>query len=78
MLHYSRLLWATLPLTLAALGAAQPVRAQTEARTPGTAGQTPTPAPTPGTADPDADAAGDIVIAGSYARSLAAATETKR
>lgn len=80
MLHYSRLLWATLPLTLAALGAAQPARAQTEARTPGTAGQTPTPAPTPtsGTADPDADAAGDIVIAGSYAQSLAAATETKR
>lgn len=78
MLHYSRLLWATLPLTLAALGAAQPVRAQTDARTPGTAGQTPTPAPTPGTADPDADAAGDIVIAGSYAQSLAAATETKR
>lgn len=67
MLQQFRLLRATLPLTLAALGVIQPVSAQTSASASGTGEQT-----------PDPDAADDIVVTGSYARSLAAATETKR
>ena len=74
MLKHSRLLRATLPLTLAALGATQSVNAQTSASASST-GQT---RATDTAGIPDADATGDIVVTGSYARSLAAATETKR
>jgi TonB-dependent receptor len=58
-------LWATLPFTLFALGLAQPALAQTadEERQ----------APAATEAEPE-----EIVVTGSYARSLAAATETKR
>jgi iron complex outermembrane receptor protein len=65
----SRLLWATLPLTFAALGFIQPASAQTDASASSTGEQT-----------PDAVSADqeDIVVTGSYAQSLAAATETKR
>ncbi|RYD26480.1 MAG: TonB-dependent receptor, partial [Lysobacteraceae bacterium] len=74
MLHHSRLLWATLPLTLAALGATQSASAQTSASASDT--EQTRAADTAG--NPEADATGDIVVTGSYARSLAAATETKR
>lgn len=65
----SRLLGATLPLTLAALAIAQPAGAQVAKATD--------PAPTP-TATDAPEASDDIVVNGTYARSLAAATETKR
>jgi iron complex outermembrane receptor protein len=67
--RYSRLLQATLPLTLAALGLAQPAWAQSNAGAV-TAGEQ--------TRDAATSAASDIVVTGSYAESLAAATETKR
>lgn len=70
MSRYSRLLWATLPFTMFALSLAPSARAQT------------TGAATDDTASSPADAQGDsneeIVVTGSYASSLAAATETKR
>jgi TonB-dependent receptor len=60
-----RSLWATLPFTLCALGLAQPALAQTadEERQ----------APAATESEPE-----EIIVTGSYARSLAAATETKR
>jgi outer membrane receptor for ferrienterochelin and colicin len=73
MSQTSRLLWATLPFTFAALGIAQPALAQTSA-SPADAGQQ---APTQADASSEADDS-EIVVTGSYARSLAAATETKR
>ncbi|WP_404338202.1 TonB-dependent receptor [Sphingomonas sp. MMS12-HWE2-04] len=66
MSHRSRPLWATLPFTLVALGLAQPAFAQTDA-----------PAADE-TAQPQDASGDDIVVNGSYARSLAAAIETKR
>ena len=84
MLHHSRLLLATLPFTLAALFATQAASAQTGPGVPATGGQTPAADTAADTAaGPAADAAAadtsaDIVVTGSYARSLAAATETKR
>lgn len=71
MSRYSRLLWATLPFTMFALSLAPSARAQT------------TGAATDDTASSPADAAQsdsneEIVVTGSYASSLAAATETKR
>jgi iron complex outermembrane receptor protein len=65
---HPRLLWATLPLTFAALGVTQPACAQTDASASSTGEQTP---------DAVTDQE-DIVVTGSYAQSLAAATETKR
>lgn len=65
----SRLLQATLPLTLAALGFTQAAAAQTTASASSTGEQTP---------DAVNGAESDIVVTGSYAQSLAAATETKR
>ncbi|MDP5279786.1 TonB-dependent receptor [Sphingomonas sp. DG1-23] len=62
MSHRSRLLRAALPLTVIALALVQPAFAQT-AEAP---------------ADAQADGNEDIVVTGSYASSLAAATETKR
>ena len=68
MSHYSRLLRATLPFTLAALVAAQQATAQTAASAVPVQAQT-----------PDAPQNEDeIVVTGSYAESLAAATQTKR
>lgn len=72
MSSYSRLFRATLPFTLAALGYMQPAAAQLKAD-----------ASNPGAQTPDAntaaaEGANDIVVTGSYADSLAAATETKR
>lgn len=69
MSHNSRLLWATLPLTLAALGITVPAVAQVGAAAPGTGEQTADAAPV---------GEDDVVVTGSYANSLAAATETKR
>ncbi|MBO9621641.1 MAG: TonB-dependent receptor [Sphingomonas sp.] len=66
MSHRSRLLWATLPYTLAALAVASPAHAQSAV----TAAQA--------QAGPSDEAADEIVVTGSYADSLAAATETKR
>lgn len=71
MSRYSRLLWATLPFTMFALSLAPSARAQTAG------------AATDDTASSPADAAQsdsneEIVVTGSYASSLAAATETKR
>ncbi|UYY59495.1 TonB-dependent receptor [Sphingomonas sp. S2-65] len=63
MSHRSRLLWATLPFTTFALAAAFPASAQTA-----------DPAPAP-QAEEQTD---EVVVTGTYARSLAAATETKR
>ena len=74
MLHYSRLLWATLPLTLSALSTTGAASAQANA-TASAASTTSEPAATTGTAT---EASDDIIVTGSYARSLAAATETKR
>ena len=65
----SRLLQATLPLTLSALGFTQAAAAQTTASASSTGEQTP---------DAVNGSEGDIVVTGSYAQSLAAATETKR
>ncbi|MCC2975171.1 TonB-dependent receptor [Sphingomonas sp. PL-96] len=73
MLHYSRLLWATLPLTLAALGAAPTAIAQTNASASTNGEQTPD-----AVTGSEAESGGEIVVVGSYAESLAAATETKR
>jgi TonB-dependent receptor len=70
MSRTSRLLQATLPLTLTALSITQPLRAQTTASASNAGEQTPD-AATAGSED-------DIVVTGSYAQSLAAATETKR
>lgn len=61
MSHVSRLLQATLPFTLAALGLVQPAFAQTDSA-----------------ADAQAQDGDEIVVTGSYADSLAAATQTKR
>jgi iron complex outermembrane receptor protein len=66
MLRTSRLIGATLPLTLAALLSSPIALAQT------------TPAGTTDTAADDAGQDGEIVVTGSYARSIAAATEAKR
>jgi iron complex outermembrane receptor protein len=66
MLRISRLIGATLPLTLAALLSSPIALAQT------------TPAGTTDTAADDAGQDGEIVVTGSYARSIAAATEAKR
>lgn len=71
MSRYSRLLWATLPFTMFALGLAPSARAQTA----GAAAADDT-ASSP--VDTQSDSDEDIVVTGSYARSLAAATETKR
>ncbi|MEG3165251.1 TonB-dependent receptor [Sphingomonas sp. PB2P19] len=71
MLHYSRLLLATLPLTLAALGTASPASAQVNGSPSNTGEQA-------SAADTDAKTGDEIVVTGTYARSLAAATETKR
>jgi TonB-dependent receptor len=62
MSHRSRLLQAALPFSVIALALAQPAFAQT--------------ADTP--AEEQTDDQGEIVVTGSYAQSLAAATETKR
>ncbi len=71
MSHSSRLLRATLPFTLAALGIV-PAHAQTVGASADDTTQ-------PGAAQAEAQADdGEIVVTGSYARSLAAATETKR
>lgn len=70
MLHSSRLILATLPLTFSALGVALPAAAQTTLAPSAAAG-----APAN---DSSAPGEGDIIVTGSYARSLAAATETKR
>ena len=80
MLHHSRLLLATLPFTLAALFATQAASAQTGPGVPATGGQTPAAdtAAGPAADAAAADTSADIVVTGSYARSLAAATETKR
>jgi TonB-dependent receptor len=61
----NRPLWATLPFTLLALGLGGPAFAQSAGET----GE----APVATEAEPE-----EIVVTGSYARSLAAATETKR
>ncbi|VXC48092.1 TonB-dependent receptor [Sphingomonas sp. 8AM] len=70
MIDHTRLLRATLPFTLAALGVASSAHAQSAD------------APAPVTSRPAADATGDgtddIIVTGSYAQSLAAATQTKR
>ena len=65
MTRYSRILCAPLPLAIFALAAAPPAHAQTTAVAPASDGN-------------DAAGGGDIVVTGTYARSLAAATETKR
>jgi len=70
MSHKSRLLQATLPLTLAALGLAQPAWAQTVGASADEGA--------PAQAQADATSDEDIVVTGSYAQSLAAATQTKR
>jgi TonB-dependent receptor len=67
MSRTSRLLRATLPFTFAALGIAQSAHAQTVAASGDESSQ-----------DAPAGSDEDIVVTGSYARSLAAATETKR
>lgn len=72
MSKYWRPLRATLPLTLAALEIAQPASAQTSLA----AAAPSAPAPAQAAAQPEGDQ--DIVVTGSYARSLAEATETKR
>jgi TonB-dependent receptor len=72
MSQYSRLFWATLPFTMLALGIAQPANAQAAGEAAATDGQASPSAETP------PEGSGDIVVTGSYARSLAAATETKR
>jgi iron complex outermembrane receptor protein len=72
MSSYSRLFRATLPFTLAALGYAQPAAAQLAAGAAGAG------APTADASTAASDGANDIVVTGSYADSLAAATETKR
>ncbi|WP_267397340.1 MULTISPECIES: TonB-dependent receptor [unclassified Sphingomonas] len=69
MSRYSRLSQATQPLTLVALSMAQPACAQSNASAATAGEQTP---------DATTGADGDIVVTGSYAESLAAATETKR
>jgi TonB-dependent receptor len=66
MLRTSRLIGATLPLTLAALLATPAALAQTN------------PTSTTDTPASDAEQDGEIVVNGSYARSIAAATEAKR
>ncbi|RYD18659.1 MAG: TonB-dependent receptor, partial [Lysobacteraceae bacterium] len=75
MLNRSRLLWATLPLTLAALSAAPSAWAQTAGTASTGNEQTPAGDTTPVTAPDTGD---EIVVTGSYASSLAAATQTKR
>ena len=65
MLMKSRPLWATLPFTFVALGLAQPVLAQSASDSQASA---------PGETTSD----DEIIVTGTYARSLAAATETKR
>jgi TonB-dependent receptor len=70
MSYSSRLLRATLPFTFAALGIAQAAVAQSE---PGAAAGAAAVAGTDGQGD-----ASEIVVTGSYAHSLAEATETKR
>ncbi len=65
MTRYSRILCAPLPLAIFALAAAPPAHAQTTAVAPASDGN-------------DAAGGGDIVVTGTYAHSLAAATETKR
>lgn len=67
MTQISRLVWATLPFTLSALGVAAPALAQAQGA--GDAVQS---------SAAEEGGQEDIVITGSYARSLAAATETKR
>jgi TonB-dependent receptor len=64
----SRLLCAPLPLAVFALTLAQPAFAQSAAPTAGT----------PADTGADTGDEGEIVVTGTYARSLAAATETKR
>jgi iron complex outermembrane receptor protein len=69
MFRTSRLIGATLPLTLAALMSTPAARAQTapaDAASTGDATAT------------DTEQDGEIVVTGSYARSIAAATEAKR
>ncbi|NIJ21067.1 TonB-dependent receptor [Sphingomonas naasensis] len=70
MSRYSRLLRATLPFTMLALGLAPAAHAQTSGAA---ADET---APNPAEMQSEGDE--DVVITGSYARSLAAATQTKR
>ncbi|WP_268801315.1 TonB-dependent receptor [Sphingomonas sp. Root241] len=70
MSRYSRLLWATLPFTMLALGISPSARAQTAGAAADDVASSPT--------DAQSDSDEDIVVTGSYARSLAAATETKR
>jgi TonB-dependent receptor len=67
MSRTSRLLRATLPFTFAALGIAQSAHAQTVAAGADQSSQ-----------DAPANSDEDIVVTGSYARSLATAAETKR
>jgi TonB-dependent receptor len=67
MSRTSRLLRATLPFTFAALGIAQSAHAQTVAASADESAQ-----------DVPAGSDEEIVVTGSYAQSLAAATETKR
>ena len=70
MSHHSRLLQATLPFTFVALGIASPAIAQSAA-----AG---TPVQLASGPDDQSGSSADIVVTGTYARSLAEATETKR
>jgi len=70
MSHHSRLLQATLPFTFVALGIASPANAQSAA-----AG---TPVQLAAGPDDQSGSSADIVVTGTYARSLAEATEMKR
>ncbi|MEA1085364.1 TonB-dependent receptor [Sphingomonas sp. CD22] len=76
MLRTSRLIGATLPLTLAALLAAPTAGAQT--RSTGTTDAAAADAAAGDAATDNAEQDRDIVVTGSYARSIAAATEAKR
>ncbi|CAN5163647.1 TonB-dependent receptor [soil metagenome] len=67
MSRYSRLLRAPLPFALLAFAIVQPAYAQADVA-----------APRNDSAAADAEASGDIIVTGTYARSLAVATETKR
>ena len=70
MLDQTRLLRATLPFTLAALGITSSAQAQSAA-----SAESATIKPASDTSDDGSD---DIIVTGSYAQSLAAATQTKR
>ncbi|WP_420136298.1 TonB-dependent receptor [Sphingomonas sp.] len=71
MLLRSRLLQATLPFTCLMLGTTPALAA------PATLAEGAGPAPAPAPPAPETDS-GEVVVTGSYARSLAEATETKR